>query len=262
MLNKAMPRRHLHAPFLAGLLFLLAAFAEPPPRHPGIEEYLATADRFERLAAQSATPPRLTDPAAGPLLRRLTDSRATFGSARFTIDDLEPVETIMQRTYAIVVRYAHHGLASGVAAAEATRLEDENSILFQDEIMPFVAFSIEVIGIVARAVREDDGSDDPIAATPEGRRQLLAVRQTLEGTVGDLTMAADPRLRPANRMVLLEAYARHAPAISASLTLPQRRRLHGALEPLRPAFSPEARARLDEILEALAATTCEGLCAL
>lgn len=209
--------------------------------HPGIKEYLAAADRFERLFATSAEPPRLTDPVAGPLLRRLTDSSATLGSDsyRWSHGDLSLFVELEIRTDTIYGLYEQSGIAPGQLQSDpgvAARVA-LNNYEFQDEITPFHAFFLDVFSRELQIVPSKDVRD---------------FRRPSDGLFDAMIrVASEPKVRPPNRIAIIDSLARNASAFSRFLNLTDRRHLVARLAPLRSEFPAPVQARIDHMIEVL-----------
>jgi hypothetical protein len=209
--------------------------------HPGIREYLAAADRFDRLFATSPELPRLTDPVAGPLLRRLTDSSATLGndSYRWSHKDVSLLVELETRTETIRGLYEQSGITPGqlesdpgVAASEAL-----NNYEFQDEIIPFFTFFLDVFSrylqiVPSKHVRDNTRPSDEVFGAMIG-------------------LAGDPKVRLPNRIAVIEGLVRNVRAFSKILDLTDRRQLVAGLAPLRSEFPAPVQARIDRMIEIL-----------
>ena len=243
----------------SALLVSVPAFAE----RPGFEAYLAAADSFDRLAAAAAAkgaPPRATDPEVASLIRALSDPNAVFEDRKFAPEDLTQLASIMNRALGIAALYAEFGAGPGASDADIARVSDRNLVTYQNEAVPLIAFVLDATSAIAQAFNDNF---DPSTFTAEQRSGALQMRQGMSQMApGFVMMASAPGVTPENRLVFATTLSRNAPIIAGMLTLSQRKGLINHVRAARSGAGPQAQREYDVILAALAATRCEGLCAL
>jgi|GEM_PF-3927706 len=247
---------------LAALLLLFGAGAARAQDRPGIAAYLAAADRFDAMTSTSAAPPRLADPAAAALLRRLGDRSATFGGDRYGPADIPTLTPVVRRALRLMNFYLQYGITPDLLGPAATAQSNRNSVELQDEIALLTGFAVEAYQVVLR-VADEDVAARGLAALTEGQRESL--RGMRQGTAmmidGLIMMIGAPEMGAGNRRLLVGTLARNATSFSAALSLDQRRRIAAAIVGMRARF-PGVGAELDRIAAAMEARACERMCAL
>lgn len=229
----------------------------------GIEDYLATATRFEAYAAASPanSPPRLDDRDARTMLRRLTDTRATFGREAFTPADLERLSIVLERAMAVTSLYMQHNVDPTSASPETQTAQGRNIVTYQSEVMPLLGFALDAAALIARTqARIFEGG-----ATPDGetRARLVQMRggihQMLGGVIG---LAGAPGISFANRLVAMQAISRNAPTFAATLSVAQREEALPALNAMGENDDAAVARETSRAMVGLRVESCTGFCPL
>jgi hypothetical protein len=245
------------------LVFGSAAFAQD---HPGIDQFNQAAEQFDRLVSEakvSGTLPRMSDPVAGALLRRLTDARRTFGGQDFAPADYPMISGILKRTldwWSLYTRFGIEGLSQEEAGAKARR----NEVEFQDEMMPLMTACLEDMAQVMILVEKEFVRRGGIERVSEpDRRSLENLRQGNVQVIEDmLKVIAAAETRPAHKAEAVDALARNAATYASQLNSAQRAGLAAKVAAVRPDLPAPVQAQLDRVVAALSVTTCERLCLL
>lgn len=248
---------------LAAAMALMTSVSASSAERPGFEAYLAAADSFDRLAAAAVAKgslPRAADPEVAPLIRALSDPNATFEDRKFAPEDLAQMASIMNRALGIAALYAEFGAGPAASDEEIRRVSDRNLIMYQDEVTPLISFVLDATSAITQAVNDNL---DPATFTAEQRSGALQMRQGMnEMAPGFVMMASAPGLTAENRLRFASTLSRNAALIAGMLTLTQRKGLINQVRAARSGAGPQAQREYDVFLTALAATSCEGLCAL
>jgi hypothetical protein len=247
----------------AAAVSMLVAMPALASERPGFATYNSAADSFDRLAAVAlgkGAPPRSSDPEVASLIRTLSSGDAIFEDRKFNAEDLEQLGAILNRALGIVGIYAEFGASATASENEINTLSDRNMIAYQNEMTPLLAFVLETTSVIARAF---DDNMDPATFTPDQRSGALQMRQGVSQMApAFVEMGTMPGVTPENRLIFATTLSRNASDIAGALTLTQRKALGLRIRAARARAGPQAQREFDVLLTALAATSCEGLCAL
>jgi hypothetical protein len=238
---------------------LLLAFAAVPAHAAdpaGLAGWFEAADAFDRLAAASTRePPRLSDPAAAPVLARLTDPAATFGDRRFAVAEIQQLAQLVIRSGGIATVYIEFGLTPGASETERAVRGDRNVIAFQDELVPLLGMMVDSMGSLMVSI-----STDPQAR--DGNFNAAGMRSSLEETLrGYIQLMGIEQISAQNKLAMSTRVAANASTLVPVLSLSQRAGLSMQARMVRPRLGPQTQAQLDRLIEALGSRSCEFLCA-
>lgn len=249
---------------LLAAIVLLAATPVSAQARRGIDRWLEAAERFEALAASAAAEnrvPRLGDREARSLLRRLTDTRATFGDEGFTATDTETLGRMLERTIAIAQLYLQHGIDPASASPETQSEQTENIVTYQHELLPLLAFTVDTGARIASSQLQNFA-----AGTVLSEPQRLNVIQTRGGIAqivrGVLFMGGEPAIGVENRLLALRALARNASVLAETFTIAERGTILAAAREIRGGAAGDEAEALDALIRAMEAPVCTGFCAL
>jgi hypothetical protein len=249
---------------LCAALSLLAVAVPAAAQRPGLDAYLAAADRFDALAAEAqarGAPPRRSEPEAAALLARLSDATATFGGAPFELGDLQPLLLVAQRSIGISNHYVGFGVDPSTPAATAIQAQSANMVRYQDELVPLLVFSVDTMGVLAPLVATM--LDQSPSISDVQRTAVAGMRGGVARSInGAIIMTSETPIRPEHRLSAIAAIVRNAPQLVPSLGLTQREPLRALATQYRAHAGPQARSQLDSLIVALGSRECNRLCSL
>ena len=245
-----------------------AASAAPPP---GLEEYRRAQGAFDALVKSSGAKggmPRLSDPAAAPLLRVLSDVDGVLGDTPYGKDDLTDLMDVCGNNTpmtAYMMFGVNRKVTPNTTADDVTRVVTEatekNMHRYQDELFPLMAFNIHC---VARSI---PALTDFVASLPESQmtqsRQHSLARSRLNAIsvyMGAMLIFRDQNIASRNRTIILDALADTADVYAGMLQQNQRQSIASLAEGLRSKVDASLYAWLDRISSAMKRSDCEGLC--
>lgn len=236
-----------------------AARAEVPPSAPA--ELSAASAAFDTLVRETrarGTLPRLAVPGEAAVLERLWDAAALLGRPPYGTADVPKLLAIVERQSNVIKTYALFS-PDPAAAPDTAR----NVALFQDEIARAQAFLIMVFGAAAPALN-DLVSRLPSGQLDEARRQGLRQMRLgiLEYVSGIVLALRSPSLKPANRLLVTQAFADNAAALAALVSGDDRTALSAAMITALPSLTGEAQAAAKRFIATMQEAPCNGLCAL
>jgi hypothetical protein len=251
-------------------VFAAMAFASPPPGAAGFDEAARQYDRLAVKAYAAGQMPRLADPLAGPVLRRLSDGKAVLGSGTYGPADLGPLTAICGKVNEVTVKYTMHGieelkpLAGGDRArlAEAVRqLETKNAREYEDEIVPLLAFSLRCMDKELPALTAFTASLKPDELTAV---RIAGIEQFRSGAislvVGAVQMLIDPDIGTEHKALMAESLADAADNLLSALTIVQRQSLADMARSSKDAVDAEYRAPLGKFIAGGDNRACNVIC--
>lgn len=208
--------------------------------------------------------PRLANPADAALLRAVFDLDAIWAMDRQPFPDIAarcaPVRYIGRR-------YDSLGTPTGPdgwSIAPDKRVMRDNWVRYHDEL------SLSAAGLLLCITRETQAFERFAAALPADQHMPVRRNAAIDGrkrTTGQLLAQLSLQTEGrgytsiANRRLLLDAFAKAAPAIAGSLTIEQRATIRAAIDRALPGLSASDRATLAGARIAFESTRCTGLCA-
>lgn len=264
-------------------LALLAAVPAPVGAETELQAYLAAGETFESLKAEAAKAgdaPRLSDPRVRETLAVLSNARGTFGSASFPLDDEAMQRDVCSVPIRTVFAYSKFGMEAFVdekvkekrlsatsgqdaIGAALDELGEINTVKFQDEVFPVLAFAQRCIAAEVPWMASFFEKLPPEQMT-EVRRQGLrgfraGVKQIAMNAVG---LLANPNIHEDNRRLMLKSMVRNLPALSEALSPDERAQVKLEVEKLGADAAQGYQPDIAAILQTLSNTQCEGLCRL
>ena len=249
---------------LFALVVMAVAMPAAAQERRGIDRWFEAADRFEALAVSASARnrvPRLNERAARPVLRRLTDARATFGDERYVVADAERLGRMLERTMVIAQLYLQHGIDPGSASPETQSEQTENIVTYQSELLPLLAFTVDTGARIAASHAPLFASGAPIAEPT--RLNLIQTRGGIAQIVrGLLFMGGEPALAAESRLLALQALARNAARLAATFTIAERGTILAAAREIRSGAQGDEAAALDALIREMETPDCAGFCVL
>lgn len=267
-------RRQVRAAWLALALVMAAPATAGAP--PGAQAYLAAAAQFDRLAGGKVGDehvPTLTEPGVAALLRTLSDAKGTLGNQRYGAADLGTLMPVCDKANEVAMRYTLAGLVRLKAQVQAGRpipelagqmavLMGQNTLKYQDEVMPVTAFSTRCMAASLPALTAFSATLKPADITDVRRAGLKQLRLgAAQLVLGAVKSAAEPSVHPANQRLLLDAVADGAEVFAEALQADQRAGVLAAVRELRAGVPDALKPRVDEVVAAMGREGCTGLCA-
>lgn len=219
-----------------------------------LEGYITRLEETKKLKLL----PRISDSKDAPALEALWNVPAIIGTAPYRGTDLPALMDIIQQQAQITKTYV-------LFSPDANKQPDpeRNSIAYQDEIS---RSSVAMLGFITAALEASEDyaltleKNDTYQARLAGVQKLrLGLQQVINGTA---LMLRNPDLKPENKERLMLALADSAPAISAAVSIQDRKTLMTIIEGAKPNLSITANAAADRFIKAMQSTDCTGLCAL
>lgn len=248
-----------------------ATAAEPP----GAKAYLEAAAQFNRLAGGKVGDdhvPRLGEPEVAELLNKMSDVHAVFGDGDFGQQDMASLMPVCDKANEAVMRYTFSGsikLKSQIRNGEPlpglvpqlAALMTANTLKYQDEIMPLMAFSMHCMGYSLPPLEAFIAGLKPEDVTDVRRSGLQQMRTGVSNMLlGAMRSAIEPAIHSANQRLLMDASADVAQAYAKVLPVAQRATVLEAVKEARGAMPETLRPQLDRVAKAMQSTDCTGLC--
>lgn len=243
---------------------------------PGAQAYLAAAAQFVQLAGGKPGDehvPTLAEPGVAALLHTLSDAKATLGNQHYGADDMNALMPVCNKATEVIMRYELAGavhlkaqVQAGTPVPELARqmaaLMGQNTLKYQDEAMPVMAFSARCMAAALPALTAFSASLKPAEVTDVRRAGLKQLRLGIVQLVtGSVRSAAEPKMHPANQRLLLEAVADGAEVYAEALSLDERAAVGKAAKALRESVPEALRGQVDRLVGAMGREDCTGLCA-
>lgn len=264
-LSISMPLRRLGRLFcLSSVLVAPAAWADSHA------DFQQASGQLEALMAK-ATPqsglPRLRDPAVAALFARMTDAPHLFQAPVAALQDMNQSVAVCERATNLGKAYYQFGLErplplSGAELQQARKEQvTQNLADYGDEMSAMFAFGLHchahLIGLM-----EQEFSHQPLPEVSSAER--MRARAFSKGTTtaysGVVQFVQVPFWTVAQKKRMLEAAAQHATANARLMAPPLRERLLTSLADADTDLDPALAPALATIRQALAVTTCTGLC--
>ena len=264
-LSISMPLRRLGRLFcLSSSLVAPAAFAD------SYSDFQQASGQLEALMTK-ATPqgglPRLGDPAVAQLFAHIADGPRLFQAPVAALQDVNQSVAVCEQAMRLGKTYYAFGLErplplSGTELQQARREQmTQNLANYGDEMSTLFAFSMHCHGHLI-GLMEQEFSARPADAVsgPERLRARAFSKNTAVVYTGVLQFMQVPFWNVAQKKRMLEAAAQHATANANLMAPPLRERLLASLADADKDLDPALAPALATIREALAVTTCTGLC--
>ncbi len=263
-----MPTATLNRPLR--ILFLGMLLAAPAVRADSYTDFQDASARLEAMVAK-ATPqsglPRLGDPGVAALFAQAADGPRLFQAPVAALQDMNQSVAVCERATNLGKAYYTFGLQrplllSGAELQQARREQvTQNLANYGDEMAALFAFGVHchahLIGLM-----EAEFSTQPAQGVSGAERMRARAFSK-----GSSTMFANvvqfvqvPFWNVAQKKVMLATAAQHATANANLMAPPLRERLLTSLADADKDLDPSLAPALATIRQALAVTTCTGLC--
>ena len=258
-----LPRR-LRSLLLGALLAAPAAWAD------SYTDFQQASGQLEALMAK-ATPhsglPRLGDPGVAALFAQVADGPRLFQAPVAALQDMNQSVALCERATNLGKAYYTFGLQwplllSGAELQQARREQvTQNLANYGDEMAALFAFGVHchahLIGLM-----EQEFSTQPADAVsgPERMRARAFSKGSSTMFANVVQFVQVPFWNVAQKKVMLATAAQHATANANLMAPPLRERLLTSLADADKDLDPALAPALATIREALAVTTCTGLC--
>src|SRR5450830_1690496 len=251
-------------------LLLGALLAAPAAWADSYTDFQQASGQLEALMAK-ATPhsglPRLGDPAVAQLFAHIADGPRLFQAPVAALQDVNQSVAVCEQAMRLGKTYYAFGLAwplplSGAELQQARKEQaTQNLANYGDEMSTLFAFSMHCHGHLI-ALMEQEFSAQPADAVsgPERLRARAFSKNTAVVYTGVLQFMQVPFWSVAQEKMMLEAAAQHATANADLMAPPLRERLLTSLADADQDLDPALAPALATIRQALAVTTCTGLC--
>lgn len=264
-LSISMPLRRL------GRLFCLSfALVAPAAWADSYTDFQQASGQLEALMAK-ATPqsglPRLRDPAVAQLFSHIADGPRLFQAPVAALQDVNQSVAVCEKAMRLGKTYYAFGMEwplplSGTELQQARKEQvTQNLANYGDEMSTLFAFSMHCHGHLI-ALMEQEFSAQPADAVsgPERLRARAFSKNTAVVYTSVVQFVQVPFWTVAQKKRMLEAAAQHATANANLMAPPLRERLLTSLADADKDLDPALAPALATIRQALAVTTCTGLC--
>lgn len=252
------------------ILFLGALLAAPAARADSYADFQHASGQLEALM-DKATPqgglPRLGDPEVATLFAQLTDAPHLFQAPVAALQDMDQSVALCERATNLGKAYYTYGLnrplpLSGAELQQARKAQvTQNLADYGDEMAALFAFGVHCHAHLTGLMEAEFHAQPPQDVSGAERMRARAFSK------GSGTMFANvvqfvqvPFWNVAQKKVMLAAAAQHATANANLMAPPLRERLLGSLADADQDLDPALAPALATIRQALAVTTCTGLC--
>ena len=251
-------------------LFLGALLAAPAAWADSHTDFQQASGQLEALMAK-ATPhsglPRLRDPGVAALFAQAADGPRLFQAPVAALQDMNQSVALCERATNLGKAYYTFGLQrplllSGAELQQARREQvTQNLANYGDEMAALFAFGVHchahLIGLM-EAEFSTQPAQDVSGAERMRARAFSKGSSTMFANVVQFVQV--PFWNVAQKKRMLEAAAQHATANANLMAPPLRERLLASLADADKGLDPALAPALATIRQALAVTTCTGLC--
>ena len=263
-----MPTATLNRPLR--ILFLGMLLAAPAVRADSYTDFQDASARLEAMVAK-ATPqsglPRLGDPGVAALFAQAADGPRLFQAPVAALQDMNQSVAVCERATNLGKAYYTFGLQrplllSGAELQQARREQvTQNLANYGDEMAALFAFGVHchahLIGLM-EAEFSTQPAQDVSGAERMRARAFSKGSSTMFANVVQFVQV--PFWNVAQKKTMLAAAAQHATANANLMAPPLRERLLTSLADADKDLDPSLAPALATIRQALAVTTCTGLC--
>ena len=263
-----MPTATLNRPLR--ILFLGMLLAAPAVRADSYTDFQDASARLEAMVAK-ATPqsglPRLGDPGVAALFAQAADGPRLFQAPVAALQDMNQSVAVCERATNLGKAYYTFGLQqplllSGAELQQARREQvTQNLANYGDEMAALFAFGVHchahLIGLM-EAEFSTQPAQDVSGAERMRARAFSKGSSTMFANVVQFVQV--PFWNVAQKKVMLATAAQHATANANLMAPPLRERLLTSLADADKGLDPTLAPALATIRQALAVTTCTGLC--
>lgn len=263
-----MPTATLNRPLR--ILFLGMLLAAPAVRADSYTDFQDASARLEAMVAK-ATPqsglPRLGEPGVAALFAQAADGPRLFQAPVAALQDMNQSVAVCERATNLGKAYYTFGLQrplllSGAELQQARREQvTQNLANYGDEMAALFAFGVHchahLIGLMEAEFRTQP-AQDVSGAERMRARAFSKGSSTMFANVVQFVQV--PFWNVAQKKVMLATAAQHATANANLMAPPLRERLLTSLADADKDLDPSLAPALATIRQALAVTTCTGLC--
>ncbi|WP_298404888.1 hypothetical protein [Janthinobacterium sp.] len=263
-----MPTATLNRPLR--ILFLGMLLAAPAVRADSYTDFQDASARLEAMVAK-ATPqsglPRLGDPGVAALFAQAADGPRLFQAPVVALQDMNQSVAVCERATNLGKAYYTFGLQrplllSGAELQQARREQvTQNLTNYGDEMAALFAFGVHchahLIGLMEAEFSTQPAQDVSGAERMRARAFSKGSSSMFANVVQFVQV---PFWNVVQKKRMLEAAAQHATANANLMAPPQRERLLTSLADADKDLDPALAPALATIRQALAVTTCTGLC--
>ena len=252
------------------ILFLGMLLAAPAVRADSYTDFQDASARLEAMVAK-ATPqsglPRLGDPGVAALFAQAADGPRLFQAPVAALQDMNQSVAVCERATNLGKAYYTFGMEwplplSGTELQQARREQvTQNLANYGDEMAALFAFGVHchahLIGLMEAEFSTQPAQDVSGAERMRARAFSKGSSSMFANVVQFVQV---PFWNVAQKKRMLEAAAQHATANANLMAPPLRERLLTSLADADKDLDPALAPALATIREALAVTTCTGLC--
>ncbi len=233
--------------------------------------YFSASQAFEQLVAEtslSGNMPRIGNKKAADLIATLSDSQRFLDSATYQLKNISSLTNMCDKANAAVAAYAFFDLQNAVgepktAAIKMAKGVENNLLIFQDELEHLQPFVIRCMAKVIPLHSEFLLSLKPDEFVETQRAEFLQSRNWVFRIYrGVLRIANYPAAKMSYRTKLLQAAAETAAQYSSVLQPATRQQIFDLVKSAQITAPETLQESLEKIANAMAETSCDGLCKL
>ena len=251
-------------------LCLSTALLAPTAWADSYSDFQQASARLESLMAKanaSGGLPRLREPEVAALFAHIADGPRLFQAPVAALTDMDQSVALCERATNLGKAYYAFGLQrplplSGAELQQARREQvTQNLANYGDEMSTMFAFGMHCHAHLI-SLMEQELSTQALENVSGAERMRVRAFSKGSGTVftSVLQFMQVPYWNIAQKKMMLEAAAQHATANAALMAPPLRERLLASLDGADKDLDPALAPSMATIRQALAVTTCTGLC--
>jgi len=234
--------------------------------------YLRAGEELEALFAQAAKDgraPRLADRNVATLIRVLSDSKRYLDDTTYEGKDILLLSDVCGKANAAVMSYGLFDHANAIdrkadptrQAQQVFQLMERNVIRFQDELQHLQPFLVRCMAKAIPLLGDFIASLPPAELTDVRRAGVRGTRQGAFVAYYGVLLAANSRaLKESYKEAVLSAMADTAAHYASILQPPMRRQVADVAASMSAGVQGRLRGYVEQILQAMSETRCEGLC--
>lgn len=252
------------------LLCTFAVLAAPAAWASNYTDFASANDRFALLmlhAKPETGLPQMTDPAVKDIFATVVDGNRLFAKPDAPLNKMATSLHICSQVTGYARYYQAFGMdrlasLTGTELQQARRKQvDENLAKYGNEMSALFGFVVHCNTHLIGLMDAERQAEPAEAATEEGRQRLHDFSvNTARAYAGMVQFVAMPFWTVPQKKVMIEAAAQHA-AVNAAVMKPEARQaLLASLAGVDAELDPSLAAPLATVRQALAGTSCSGLC--
>jgi hypothetical protein len=251
------------------LLFSHWAYADD-----GLKAYWDAAQEFQQQIEQKAVAgsvPRLSDAKAEHLFSILSDHKRFLHKRKYGLKDVAELSLVCRKNTELLMHYMMFGVKEALQDTRDPQqiievlqiLAAKNSIVYQNEAMAFLPFSVYCSARLIPLASEIMSSlkkEEITEIRLQGIRQMKAgIFNIYEGLLRVLNQI---EINHAHKLYLAKALADSSEQYLSFIPLDERAKIIAVVKETQKASAPDVRRQLDKIITTLSSKECGWVCQL